>query len=322
VLHHEHLLSLVPGPWLTGGDSTAQPDEISVSRSAVDALHGRGFNTIVDLSPYGVVGRGTDGGNIEALAAVAVQSGFNVVAGSSVYLESFSPDWTVSVTLSELTERFITDAMVGIAGTDIRAGIFGEQATSLNHVTAHEDKCLRASARAMNQTGLGLVTHTTHGTMVTEQLDILSQEGVDLTRVVIGHLDIPFDSSEICSALDAGANIACDTIGKENWDFFLEPPATHRADGEYNKRGYFRADVARADRVAALVEQGHTSQVFLSMDLTGAEVYLNPRTHGQWGYSYLDAVFLPLLRERGVSERSIEIMLHENPVRLLTISNE
>src|SRR4051794_16129471 len=81
VLHHEHLLSLTPGPWLAGGrpssgpgalpGGTADPlrDEDQVAR-AVEALSGLrslGFGTVVDLSPYGVVGRDPTGANVALL---------------------------------------------------------------------------------------------------------------------------------------------------------------------------------------------------------------------------------------------------------------
>src|SRR6185312_15031685 len=120
-------------------------------------------------------------------------SGVHVVAGSSVYLEAFSPAWAVQADLREMTERFVADAGAGIGSSGVPAGIFGEQATSLDRITAHEEKCLRAAARAARESGLALTTHTTHGTMALEQLEILRQERVDLSRVVIGHMDTRAD---------------------------------------------------------------------------------------------------------------------------------
>lgn len=315
IMPHEHLFSLVPGPWLTGGEQDTQIE------LAVDALQGlvpTGFRTVVDLSPYGVVGRDANGANVVALREVSRRTGLHIVAGASVYLESFSPHWALDATLEELTTRFVRDATVGIGSTDIRAGIFGEQATSLDEITAHEEKCLRAAGRASNETGLAVSTHTTHGTMALEQIQVLRSEGVDLTRVVIGHMDTHADPSYVRRVLDQGVNIAIDTIGKQVWEFFLGP-SSERQEGEFAKRAYFRSDEKRADLVAELVSEGYGDRISLALDLTGAEVWMNPRTHGQTGYSYLSQVFLPTLRDRGVTDAQCEQLVAVNPARILTI---
>lgn len=316
IMPHEHLFSLVPGPWLTGGDRDMQIE------LAVDALQGlipAGFRTVVDLSPYGVVGRDADGSNVDALREVSRRTGLHIVAGTAVYLESFSPRWALDASLDELTARFIADANVGIGGHGIRAGIFGEQATSLGEITPHEEKCLRAAARASNETGLAISTHTTHGTMALEQIGLLRSEGVDLGRVVIGHMDTHADPSYVRRVLDEGVNIAVDTVGKQVWEFFLGPASSDREEGEFEKRAYFRSDERRADLVAELVAEGHGDRVSLALDLTGAEVWMNPGTHGQTGYSYLARIFLPMLRDRGVSADQCERLVTTNPARILTI---
>ncbi|MCU1546585.1 MAG: aryldialkylphosphatase [Homoserinimonas sp.] len=326
VLHHEHLTSLVPGPWLSGSrtTSTSDPrdgDQIAQAVTAVSGLKNLGFDTVVDLSPYSVVGRSAWGENVTLLQEISRQSGVHVVAGSSVYLEPYSPSWALDSTLDEMTDRFIRDVTAGIGTTEVRAGILGEQATGLNEITDHEQKCLRASARASRATGTSLITHTTHGTMALEQVAILREEGADLSRVVIGHMDIQPELDYVQRVLDTGVNIAFDTIGKQYWDFVLEPPPTEPAEGEFDKRAYFRADRSRAERLALLASRGYADQLFVSQDLTGAEVYLNTQTHGQFGYNYLAAVFMPMAAEFGLSPTDAERMLRSNPIRLLAQGN-
>jgi predicted metal-dependent phosphotriesterase family hydrolase len=332
VLHHEHLLSLVPGPWLSGGrpedraaggravpvhDEHYAEDQVRHAVTALSGLRQMGIGTVVDLSPYGVVGRDPDGANVALLQRIAEQSGVHVVAGSAVYLEAFSPEWAVRADLREMTERFVADATSGIGGGPVRAGIFGEQATSLDRITPHEEKCLRAAARASRETGLALTTHTTHGTMALEQLEILREEGADLDRVVIGHMDTRADFDYVLDVARTGVHLAFDTVGKENWDFFVEPPPVAPPDGGTSKLGYHQSDRTRARRLAALVAEGFEDRILLAQDLTGAEVWLNPQTHGQWGYSYLGSSFTALLLEHGITEEQVEKMLAGNPARLL-----
>ncbi len=315
VMPHEHLLSLAPGRWLTGG---TRDDRVDLAVAAVQRLRALGFGTLVDLSPYGVVGRDEAGENVSLLAEISRRSGLHIVTGTAIYLESYAPPWARTADIDVLAERFIADAQSGIGGTGIRAGVFGEQATSLGEITAFEQRALRAVARASRETGLAVMTHTTHGTMAHEQLDLLIAEGLDPARVVIGHVDTQLDADYARSILDRGATIAIDTIGKQTWDFFLGPPAP-RPDGEFGKRAFARSDSGRADLVAALVADGYADRMLLAQDLTGAEVAMNPDTHGALGYSYLAERFLPALRDRGVGDDAIDAMTIANPARILVV---
>lgn len=316
VMPHEHLLSLTPGPWLTGGTGD---DTVGRAVDALAGLRDLGFGTVVDLSPYNVVGRDENGDNAAQLAEISRRSGLHIVSGTALYLEAYAPGWALTADLGTLTERLIRDAQQGIGDSGVRAGVFGEQATSLGEITPHEEKCLRATARAQRETGLGIMTHTTHGTQAMEQLDILRAEGVDLDRVVIGHIDTQLGADLPRRVIDAGARVAVDTIGKEDWEFFLGPAPHARADGEYAKRAFHRSDAGRADLVAQLVADGLADRILLAQDLTGAEVWMNPGTHGVHGYSYLGAVFVAALRERGVSDAAIETMLAANPAAVLEV---
>jgi phosphotriesterase-related protein len=311
---HEHLLSLTPGPWLSGG---TRDDRVERAVEALAGLRAHGFGTVVDLSPYNVVGRDENGDNAALLADISRLSGLHIVSGTALYLESYAPEWARSADVTELTARLVRDAQEGIGSSGVRAGVFGEQATSLGEITDHEEKCLRAVARAHRETGLAIMTHTTHGTMAMEQLSMLYAEGVDLGRVVVGHLDTQFDHKLARHVIDAGARIAVDTIGKQDWDFFLGPAPAERAEGEYAKRSVHRSDAGRADLVADLVSEGLADRILLAQDLTGAEVWMNPRTHGVRGYSYLAEVFVPMLQERGVPEDAIDQMLTQNPADVL-----
>lgn len=337
ILHHEHLSSLVPGPWLSGGypfsppggdagrletssdDPTYFEDQVRQATGALSGLGRLGFDTVVDLSPYGVVGRAPHAENVRVLEEVSRRTGMHIVLGTATYLDSFSPAWAGEASLDELAARFTADLTEGLGDSPYLAGILGEQATGLGAIAPHEEAALRAAARAHVATGAGLVTHTTHGTMALEQVEILRSERVALDRVVIGHLDIQPSLDYLLRVLDTGVSIAFDTIGKQYWDFFLAPLPTDLAEGEFAKRAYYRPDLARARRVAELVDRGYERQLLLSQDLTGAEVYLNPATHGQWGLSYLGAVFVPLCIEQGVPESALEVMLTDNPRQLLTI---
>lgn len=316
VLSHEHLLALAAGPGL--GDGPLARQQVALAVAALRGLRAHGIGTVVDLSPYGDAGRDAEGANVALLREISRVSGVHVVSGTASYREGFSPAWVRQASLDELTGRFTADARTGIGGTGVRAGILGELPAGLGELTAHEAKGLRAAARAHLATGLAISTHTTHGTMALEQADLLTREGADPARVVIGHMDNHPELDYVRRVLDRGVAIAFDSVGKQDWDVRLPPQA--RPDGPYAKAAVRQSDVTRADRLARLAAEGYAGQILLSLDLTGGQAYLNAATHGRWGYAYLTAVFVPMLAERGVTPAQIRAMLHDNPARLLTIS--
>jgi phosphotriesterase-related protein len=326
VLMHEHLLSLLPGPGLGAPDQVGSADgtafddaRVEAAVTALSGLEELGFRTVVDLSPYGDVGRDDHGLNTVLLRRIAERSGLNIVSGTATYRQEFSPTWVTQARTEELADRFIEDASVGIGSTQVRAGILGEQPTSEGRITALEARGLRAAARAHHATGLALSTHTTHGTMALEQLDLLEEQNVDLSRVVIGHMDNHPDLDYVRRVLDRGANVGFDSIGKQHWDVRRPPPPIDQPDGRYPKQSITQSDQTRARHLADLARSGYASQIVLSQDLTGGQVWQNSTTHGRHGYAYLGRVFVPLLAEYGVDGASIETMLHGNPTRLLAI---
>lgn len=311
VLTHEHLTSLLPGPWMSAGEGDLRVDAAVGALAGLPAL---GFGTVVDLTSYDILGR-----DVALLPEMSRRAGLHVVASSSIYLEPFAPRWALDATVDQLAERLVRDHTEGIEGTGVRIGIYGEQATGLDEITQQEEKFLRAAARAQRTTGLALNTHTTHGTMALEQVEVLRDEGADLSRVVIGHMDIQPDIDYTREVLRSGVNVAFDTLGKQFWDFVLEPLPETRPPGEYAKRAYHRPDSDRLDVLVRLLAEGYVEQVVLSMDLTGVEAYLNTATHGRLGYSYLGAAVLPRLAELGVPAEALEQMVRGNPARLLAI---
>jgi predicted metal-dependent phosphotriesterase family hydrolase len=158
--------------------------------------------------------------------------------------------------------------------------------------------------------------------MPLEQIDLLEEEGVDLDRVVIGHMDTHPDLAYVRAVFDRGVSVAFDTIGKQFWDFRVAPLPDDMPEGAFTKDAYHRADATRADRIAQLVAAGFTGRLLLAQDMTGSEVYLNPDTHGQHGYAYLFDEFATMLRTHGVSDADLDRMLIDNPARLLTLTSD
>jgi phosphotriesterase-related protein len=307
VLMHEHVGSLSLDGFYSGGSGGA-----NLAESALTGLPEHGIGTIVDLTGRTRVETRDD---LAAVARLAENVGLHIVLGFSFYKDPWL-EFAGTSSLDQLTDIYVEQAVNGTNG--VKAGVYGEIGTSLDAITDREELHLRAVARAHVATGLAISTHCTLGTMAVDQAKILLSEGADPARVVIGHLDLEPDVSYLEQVLETGVNLGFDTWGKEWFDYRV-PGSESDGGGEFVKWAYHRGDDARLAAVAELCDRGFDDRLVLSCDMSGAEAWLNPKTHGRHGFSYLPTVVLPRLREAGVSDKSLQRMLVENPARILAI---
>lgn len=307
VLMHEHVESVA----LPGFHSGGEEDADDLARRALAGLPDRGFGTLVDLTGRS---RAVGGHDLTTLRRVSSRLPLHVVVGFAYYKDP-GLEASGEGDLDRLTAVYIDQAR-GVAGA--QAGIYGEVGTSLDEITPAEELHLRAAARAHVATGLAVSTHCTLGTMALEQVAILEAEGADPGRVVVGHLDLRPDVAYLEKVLATGVNIGFDTFGKEWFDYRV-PGSEEAGPGAFVKWAFHRPDEDRLAALAELCRRGHDDRIVLSCDISGAEAWLNPTTHGRHGYSYLPDVVLPRLRQLGVTDTSLRRMTIENPARVLTV---
>jgi phosphotriesterase-related protein len=306
---HEHVGSVAPRGFYSGGGDSDLED---LAERALGCLPRIGFGAVVDLTGRQRV---LDDREVGVIGRLASRLPLHLIAGFSFYkdpwLESVGEDH-----IDRLTEMYIRQSSWGSGG--VRAGVYGEVGTSLDRITHREELHLRAAARAHLATGLAVYTHCTLGTMALEQVTILAEEGADLSRVVLGHLDLKPDADYLERVLATGANIGFDTFGKEWFDYRV-PGSEGEGNAAFVKWVYHRPDDDRIAVLAELCARGYDDQIVLSCDMSGAEAYMNPSTHGRYGYSYVHQAVLPRLRDAGVGEPSLRLMLVDNPARILAV---
>ena len=275
------------------------------------AFKGAGGSTIVECTTLGIVGLGQRAEHAGRLARLSERSGVHIVAGTGFYKEPKLPAFVADWPIDELAEHMIREIRDGIGGTPHRAGVIGEVGSSNYHVFPTEEKVLRAAARAQLATGVAISTHTGRATMTDKQLDFFEQEGVDLGRVVIGHLDVRPDLSALrevyAAILSRGAYVQFDTLGKEGF-FELE------LDPAYGQK--FPFDHQRAEMVAELVQQGHIDHLLLACDVDTLSL---TRAHGGGGYQRA-LTFDTLLRQAGLTPDQIATITVDNPRRVLGVT--
>jgi phosphotriesterase-related protein len=299
-LMHEHVF--LTSPEINQNYPHTWGDEEARIAKAVRDLteaHAAGVETIVDVTCIGL------GRNVARIRRIAEQTPVNIVVATGVYIWHDLPmffsvtgpgtPWGGPETMDEL---FVGDIAEGIADTGVRAGIL-KCATDDAGVTPAIERVLRATARAHRRTGIPITTHTKNAQNGLDQQRIFRSEGVDLSRVVIGHMDWDeaSDLTQVSELIENGSTVEYDSFG------FLR----------------LRSDEERADRVAELCRRGYADRIVLSHDRPCysdmfPESWLEQMT--EWRYTRVVEWAIPALRERGVGETEIRLMTRDNPRRI------
>ncbi|MBG0829192.1 aryldialkylphosphatase [Planomonospora sp. ID67723] len=223
------------------------------------------------------IGTGRD---TAALARMTAGSRVALVAGTGFFAGPFNPSWALDADVEELTRHLMLEIDEGLDGTSARPGVIGEIGAWTGEPTAAEERCAAAAARASLTSELPVAVHHRGGLAL---LEILLAEGLPARRIAVG---------------DAGND-----------------PAVTRKVAEAG--GYVRLTSLGADRLRDaldLVEAGHAHRLLLS---SGVCRVSEIQRYGGPGYSHLFRTFLPRMREAGVTEETIRLITHDNPLRWL-----
>jgi len=281
-LIHEHMCIDLSGP---KKDDDCALDVLLESNAEISELAAFGVKRIVDCSNRGM------GRNVRHIAALEEKTGICLEVATGFYKDPFFPIEVQESSVDELAVIMIREITEGIDGLR-KACLIGEIGTSLNVITPLEEKVFLAACIAQKATGVPIITHTTLGTMGEEQIALFQNNQVDLTKVLISHVDLKNDFDYIVRLLQRGVNVGFDTIGKTN----------------------YLPDEVRIQWISRLVGMGYIGQIFLSMDITRkSHLHVN----GGIGYRYLFETFIPRLMTAGVTQTQIQQMLSDNPERFL-----
>ena len=239
--------------------------------------------------------------DVGKLAEIARRTGIHVVATSGYYVESCHPAFVAEADIAELEDALVREMTEGADGTTIRPGLL-KAATSRPLIEDVEERCTRAVARAHHRTGAAITTHTSGGIRFhidggnagDQFLRIFEEEGVDPNRVIIGHCDENADVRQLASLMRQGAYVEFDVLGKSHW----------------------LLDETRVDLVVELVDRGFAHRLLLATDRNRVhELHVG----GGPGYDHVLARFVPRLKERGIDEPTLDLMLVRNPAEIFTI---
>ena len=306
-LVHEHVFVLSPEHVANYGTDRWWDEEERVADAVarLEELRALGIDTILDPTVWGL------GRYLPRVQRIAAQTSLNIVVATGLYTydevpfqyANRGPGTLLDGPRDPMVDDFVRDLTEGIADTGVRAA-FLKCAVEAKGLTPGVERTLRACATAARETGAPITVHTSAAAQTGRLVvQVLREEGVDLTKVVIGHAGDSNDLDYLRELADAGCVLGMDRFGLD----------------------VYNSTEARVDTVAALAAQGYADRMGLAHD---ASCYIDwfpgeardavAAAMPNWNYTHLPQDVLPMLRERGVTGAQLDQMLVEVPRRYLS----
>ena len=198
---------------------------------------------------------------------------------------------------------FSGDITEGIGDTGVKAA-FLKCCMETAELTPGVERIARAIARTHLETGAPITVHTSgpHQGGRTA-VRIFTEEGVDLSKVVIGHAGDSNDLDYLTELADSGVLLGMDRFGLD----------------------LFNPGAERVKTIAALAARGYAASMVLSHDANcfidyfgAAHDAVRAAAAPNWHYEHISDDVLPALLAAGVTQAQMDTMMIENPVRYFT----
>jgi phosphotriesterase-related protein len=297
VLSTEHVQNYGDGDWWD------EDERVADAVAQLDVLKTLGIDTIVDPTVWGL------GRYIPRVQRVAEQTDINIIVATGLYTydelphqyEHRGPGLLLDLPSDPMVDDFTRDIRDGIARTGVKAA-FLKCVVEAKGLTPGVERNLRACAATHRDTGAPITVHTSVGNKAgLLALQVFRDEGVDLTKVVIGHAGDSNDLDYLTELAEAGCLLGMDRFGLD----------------------IYNPTSSRVDTIVALAERGYADRMVLAHD---ASCYIDyfPGVEAQaakeqiapnWNYTHISKDVLPMLRERGMTDDQIRQMLVEAPRR-------
>lgn len=297
VLVHEHVFVLGEehrqnyGVW-------DEEHRVADAVTRLNELKSLGIDTILDPTVLGL------GRYIPRIKRIAEQVDLNIVVATGIYTYNDVPfqfHYTGPGLMFDrpepMVDLFVKDLTEGIADTGVRAA-FLKCAIEEPGLTPGVERVMRAVGQSSVRTGAPITVHTnphTESGLVAQR--VLSEEGVDLSRVVIGHSGDSTDVDYLSKLAEAGSFLGMDRFGL---DVLLPFEDRIRTIVELVRRGYVEH-----------ITIAHDAACFFDWISEQDKAQAAPR----WHYRHISEDVIPALLRNGLSEDDIDTILVKNPRR-------
>lgn len=303
-LMHEHVFVLSTEILQNyGGDWWDEEERVTDAVAKLKAVAERGIKTIVDPT---VIGLGRYIPRVQEINEQVPE--INIIPATGLYTFDEIPHYfgyrgpgTILEGPELMVDMFISDIRDGIADTGVKAA-FLKCVVEEKGLTPGVERVARAVAQTHVETNVPITVHTNaahqSGTLAVE---FFEREGVDLTKVVIGHSGDTNDVDYLRRLMDTGATIGMDRFGLDMYNTTADRVAT----------------------IATLVGHGYADRMVLAHDAAcymdffsgSASQELLDQAAPNWHFNHIPDQVLPALLDAGVSQQNLDMMLVDNPRR-------
>ena len=275
----------------------------ALAAAELQRLRQAGAGTLVELTVGGMAPQP------ERLAAIARQSGVNIIAGAGYYTDSYLDDSVRALDVGVLAETICSQLHVGAWGTAVKCGIIGEIGCSWPLMDV-ERRVLQAAAEAQRRTGAAITVHPgRHPDAPMEIAELLISAGADPAHTVLGHMDRTiFDRGRLHALMRRGFVL--------EWDFFGIETSQYWMAGEDLD---LPTDFMRIAIIRDLIDAGHADRIAISHDICTRTRLAG---YGGHGYDHIMTHVVPLMQRRGFADSEIDALLVSTPRRLLAFLSE
>jgi phosphotriesterase-related protein len=304
-LMHEHVFVLSTEHMQNYGSSWWNEEvRVADAIAKLNAMYAKGIRTIVDPTVWGL------GRYIPRIQRIAAATPVNIIVATGLYVYEELPQqyaYRGPGLLVDIPEPMVTDfsgdITDGIGDTEVKAA-FLKCCMETAELTPGVERIARAIARTHLATGAPIAVHTSgpHQSGRTA-VRIFTSEGVDLSKVMIGHAGDSNDLDYLTELADAGVLLGMDRFGLD----------------------IFNPGAERIKTIAALAGRGYPARMVLAHDANcfidwfgAAHDALRPVAAPNWHYEHISDDVLPALLAAGVTQAQIDTMMVDNPVRYFT----
>jgi phosphotriesterase-related protein len=304
-LMHEHLFVLSTEHVQNYGSSWWDEEaRVADAIAKLNSLYAKGIHTIVDPTVWGL------GRYIPRVQRIAAQTPVNIIVATGLYVYEELPQQYayrgpgLLLDIPEpLVTDFVTDLTEGITDTGVKAA-FLKCCMETAEPTPGVERIARAVARAHLETGAPITVHTSGPQQSGRTaVRIFREEGVDLTKVMIGHAGDSNDLDYLTELAGQGVLLGMDRFGLD----------------------LFNPGTERVKTIIALATRGYAGSMVLAHDANcfidyfgAAHDAARAAAAPNWHYEHISDDVLPALLEGGVTQAQIDTMMIENPVRYFT----
>jgi len=280
--------------WSRPFDSAADPDLIlqdeELAVQELQEFYRAGGRVVVEFSPLDFHR------NWEALIRISRKTKVAVIVGTGFYRSPGLDVFFKRNSNMNFTDFIREEVLYGEKETGIRPS-FLKWSTSLNQATDAELLALDYISAVHKETGLPIATHTQKGTFALEQIELLKRKGVDMSRVLIAHLDMnnPLPEQLFLAVLKEGVHISFDQLGKAKYG----------------------TDESKINLLKKLCDSGYSDKIHLATDI-GRRSNLKS-LGGEPGYEHIPKKLIPMLEQAGFEKSLIQKLTNFNPANFFGI---